>query len=991
MNKTNLTSLFLKESVKDSEKDFERALNDYSFPHFDVIAITASNEHQAQGFRLQLLTRKLPKGTEFIVIPDKNGERVGSGGATLSVIKYIKDKYGSFKGKSFAVIHSGGDGKRTPNYSALGKLFSPVPRILPNGKPSTLFDEFMISLASIPSRIREGMILLSGDVMLLFNPLQIDFPGIGAGAISFKESAQTGQNHGVFLSGEDGNVRRFLHKQSVETLINSGAVNQSGNVSIDTGALIFAPDLLESLYSLVSSSEGENKYINSVTRLSLYGDFLYPMASDSTLDDFYTQEPEGHFCEELREARSVLWNVLSKYRIKLMNLAPAKFIHFGTTREIMNLMNIGYTNYLSIGWSNNICSSVNENTAGYTSILSENSKIGNGCYIEYSFLHSGAVVGNNCLLSFVDVDNVTIPDNVVVHGLKQTDGKFVCRIYGINDNPKEPFLFGIDLNEIVDYLASKLSVETTALNLDFSTLWNFAVYPVCDTIREAVKSSLNFYNIVVNKAGDIDAWFSAQKKSLCSGFNEADSKAIIDFSEHMADLVNMEKLYGLIIGKQPVESASHFFKSNSLSDVQEMWLQEKFDSLDITNINDFSIAIRLYWYIGAALNNNMYKSRCLKTIRDTMLQSMSDEIFFRDSSVIKHDIITVNLPLRVNWGGGWTDTSPYCIENGGKVLNAAISLNGKLPVEVTLRKIPEYKIIFKSSDLDIYGEFNDMSSLQDTGNPYDSFALQKACLIACGIIPKTGGDLKLLLQRLGGGFEMRSEVTGVPKGSGLGTSSILSAACVKAVFEFTDIEYTEDKIYSCVFAMEQIMSTGGGWQDQVGGLTNGIKLITTEPGIKQRIEVDYISIPKEILKELNDRFCLIYTGQRRLARNLLRNVIGRYMGNDPQSVYAHNEIKIIADRMVEALESGDIDSFADLMTRHWELSLLIDEGTTNTLIDQILLTVNDYIDGKFVSGAGGGGFLQVILKKGVSKTDLHNRLKSVFQEFPVDVWECEII
>lgn len=64
---------------------------------------------------------------------------------------------------------------------------------------------------------------------------------------------------------------------------------------------------------------------------------------------------------------------------------------------------------------------------------------------------------------------------------------------------------------------------------------------------------------------------------------------------------------------------------------------------------------------------------------------------------------------------------------------------------------------------------------------------------------------------------------------------------------------------------------------------------------------------------------------------------------------------------------------------------------TNTLIDQIFLSIEDLIDAKMVCGAGGGGFLQVILKKGVQKADVHKRLKDVFQDNPVDVWDCEII
>ena len=147
----------------------------------------------------------------------------------------------------------------------------------------------------------------------------------------------------------------------------------------------------------------------------------------------------------------------------------------------------------------------------------------------------------------------------------------------------------------------------------------------------------------------------------------------------------------------------------------------------------------------------------------------------------------------------------------------------------------------------------------------------------------------------------------------------------------------------------------------------------------------------ETKKELNERFCLIYTGQRRLARNLLRDVVGRYVGNEPDSLYALNEIQKVAALMRFELERGKIDEFASLLNYHWELSRKVDAGSTNTLIDQIFLSIEDLIDAKMVCGAGGGGFLQVILKKGVQKTDVHKRLKDVFQDNPVDVWNCEIM
>ena len=317
----------------------------------------------------------------------------------------------------------------------------------------------------------------------------------------------------------------------------------------------------------------------------------------------------------------------------------------------------------------------------------------------------------------------------------------------------------------------------------------------------------------------------------------------------------------------------------------------------------------------------------------------------------------------MNWGGGWSDTPPYCNEKGGTVLNAAILLNGEKPVEVTLERIPEQKVVFDSRDMDVHGEFDTIEPLQATGAPYDPFALQKACLLACGIIPREGHTLGEILERLGSGFVMHSEVTNVPKGSGLGTSSILSAACVKAVFEFMGIAYTEEDLYAHVLAMEQIMSTGGGWQDQVGGITSGLKYITFMPGLQQQLQVAHIELSTQTKKELDERFVLIYTGQRRLARNLLRDVVGRYVGNEPDSLFALEEIQKTAVLMRFELERGNVDGFAKLLDYHWELSKKIDAGSSNTLIEQIFSSIEELVDGKLVCGAGGGGFLQVILKK----------------------------
>ena len=421
------------------------------------------------------------------------------------------------------------------------------------------------------------------------------------------------------------------------------------------------------------------------------------------------------------------------------------------------------------------------------------------------------------------------------------------------------------------------------------------------------------------------------------------------------------------------------------------YLLEKAKKQDITKLDEFSKLIRIYTYLWKITDEREYIMQCFATIREATLTGALSFVK-HDSSYKLFKDVTVNLPVRVNWGGGWSDTPPYCMENGGTVLNASISLNGQLPIEVTVKKLDKPVIALTSTDIGSYKEFTDMAELQDCRNPSDPFALHKAALIACGVIPAQGElTVEKLCDQLSGDLYMNTCVIDIPKGSGLGTSSILAGACVKALLEALGIEASDAETFERVLCMEQIMSTGGGWQDQVGGIVPGIKMITSHPGLKQKIICTYVDISDETVAELNERFAVIYTGQRRLARNLLRDVVGRYICNDPVSVDAHYNIQRLAVLMRFELEKGNVDGFAKLLTKHWTESQRIDAGSTNTCIDQIFATIDDLIIGKMICGAGGGGFLQVVLKKGVTKAMLKERLNEVFQDSGVDVWECTIV
>ena len=121
------------------------------------------------------------------------------------------------------------------------------------------------------------------------------------------------------------------------------------------------------------------------------------------------------------------------------------------------------------------------------------------------------------------------------------------------------------------------------------------------------------------------------------------------------------------------------------------------------------------------------------------------------------------------------------------------------------------------------------------------------------------------------------------------------------------------------------------------------------------------------------------------------STVYRYIGAQPAAIDALEKMRTVAALMRFYLEQGDIDRFAAMLNDHWELSKQLDAGTTNTCIDQIFAVCADMIDGRFIAGAGGGGFLMVILKKNVTRQMLHERLVAVFEDSGVDVWETEFV
>ncbi|MCJ7588812.1 MAG: hypothetical protein MUQ00_13065, partial [Candidatus Aminicenantes bacterium] len=215
----------------------------------------------------------------------------------------------------------------------------------------------------------------------------------------------------------------------------------------------------------------------------------------------------------------------------------------------------------------------------------------------------------------------------------------------------------------------------------------------------------------------------------------------------------------------------------------------------------------------------------------------------------------------------------------------------------------------------------------------------------------------------------------IPSGSGLGTSSIMGAVLIAVIRRMMGRSLTSRELFHEVLRLEQELTTGGGWQDQVGGAVGGVKMITTAPGMVPDPRIHFV--PPDVLDPgLNGgRTLLYYTGLRRLAKNILHEVVGRYLDRDRAGLATLHEIHGFPPRMADAMAAKDISSFGELVETAWELKQEIDPDSTNDVIEEILARARPHIDGATILGAGGGGFLLLIAKSVAEAAALRTRLE----------------
>uniref|UniRef100_A0A8C2V248 L-fucose kinase n=1 Tax=Chinchilla lanigera TaxID=34839 RepID=A0A8C2V248_CHILA len=330
--------------------------------------------------------------------------------------------------------------------------------------------------------------------------------------------------------------------------------------------------------------------------------------------------------------------------------------------------------------------------------------------------------------------------------------------------------------------------------------------------------------------------------------------------------------------------------------------------------------------------------------------------------------VVAECPARVDFSGGWSDTPPLAYELGGAVLGLAVRVDGRRPIGARARRILEPELWLavgsRQDEKAVKIVCRSLDDLQDYCQPHAPGALLKAAFICAGIV-HVHSELPLcqqLLQTFGGGFELHTW-SELPHGSGLGTSSILAGAALAALQRAAGRAVGTEALIHAVLHLEQVLTTGGGWQDQVGGLMPGIKVGRSRPQLPLRVEVEEITVPEGFVQKLNEHLLLVYTGKTRLARNLLQDVLRSWYARLPAVVHnAHNLVQQ-TEECAEAFRQGDLPLLGLYLTSYWEQKKLMAPGCEPLAVRRMMDVLAPHVHGQSLAGAGGGGFLYLLTKE----------------------------
>ena len=968
---------------------------------WDYLIVTASNAVQATAYEAQLRLRQqldlLPRVRRVEVVADLDGRRIGSGGSTVYAIEQVLNfecpaappdfedtaaVTAVLRDLRILIVHAGGDSRRLPAYGPCGKIFVPVPGESQTGLAMTLFDRLVPAFLDLPEGLPDQgqTVVAAGDALIQFDASNVRFPDKGMTALASYATPEEASRHGVFCLEAGNAITLYLQKPSLPEQQASGAINRFGKTALDIGIMSLDAPAAAALVRVFGSA-------SILTRgVDLYREICCAMGSAATLER-YVRSARASGSAWSGEMLAEVFPFLREIPFHVQVLPGCGFLHFGSTRQLV-ASGLALSMY-DHGVAPAITTlAVNNTLASGGSIAGPDSWV-EGCRISAPV----DLAGRNVVVGVDIHDPLSLPREACLDVLRGQDrggaGVWFVRCYGIDDAFKDLVsngarFCGRPLSEWIAAVgADACDIWPSTVNLSDRSLWNARVFPA-EASGDGFRKWLWMWTPESAGAAQKKSYLSADRYSAAETALLADQEAFharrhaIRAGEIGRSLSHLFSRESAFASKDLAFALAQSPDPSSLV-AQTLELAESYHCVSPGgSLDDFTYCRVLHSLASAVRSvapepgndsRQWAEQACATAFRhlnNTILRS-SMNAGERPRNVLRADeTIWARGPARLELGGGWTDTPPYTLEHGGEVINTAVNLNGQPPIHCYCRVVEEPVIRLSSIDGGTHIEITSLADLLDYRSPGDRFALAKAALAISGFSPEMarwpdGAGLREMLAEFGGGIELTTLV-GIPKGSGLGTSSILGAVIMAVIRRMLGRQPNQRELFHDVLRLEQALTTGGGWQDQIGGGVGGTKITSTARGMFPDPRIHYV--PSDVLdpKENGGATLLYYTGLTRLAKNILQQIVGGYLNRDRAIMSALAEEHQVARNIADAMSRKDAAAFGHLVDIAWELQKRLCGTVTNETIENLLRKVRPHVHGMRISGAGSGGFLIIIAK-----------------------------
>jgi len=884
---------------------------------------------------------------EWFCSSDPSDCRLGSGGGTAWLIENERracaprtDFENWITQESRIIIHAGGQGRRIPAYAPSGKILTPIPvlrwtrgqkidqTLLDFQKP--LFDQIM---QQAPTFLRT--LIASGDVMIRTGKIGT-IPEADVVCFGLWEEPSLASHHGVFMMDrkQPEKLDFMLQKPSVQEL---AALTESHFFLIDVGLWLLSDNAIRKLTKKSQDENGNFQFYD------LYSDFGRALGQHPTCPD----------------------DDLTDLSVAIVPLEDGEFYHFGTSRELLSststLMNIvkdqrlilqsGFKQHPSIFTQNAIVPSSEQ-------LKTPNIWIENACISD-----TWNIASQNIITGVPENNwNISLQNGQCVDVVPIGDADFVLRPYGFNDAFK-----GALENETTAFLerpfkewAEKHHVALSDFK-HISDLQSAELFPVCHS-TDIMERLLSWFLANEGDEDTANIWRNCQRLSADNLLDKANLKRLF---------LQRKKLQNINLKKIASNFRKSIFYQTDLSHTASLY-KEGHITLPTELENDINIMTRMQDAMFRAeyernLGNDgmAYDNKAFGLLRQALIEGVSHKKRIPQLNVCSDQIVWGRSAVRIDVAGGWTDTPPYSLSNGGNVVNLAIELNGQQPLQVYVKPNKDFNVVCRSIDLgamEIIDSYEELSNFNKVGSP---FSIPKAALALAGFhpdfCPQKFHSLRSQLESFGSGIDI-TLLAAIPAGSGLGTSSILASTVLGALGDFCGLEWTKNDICNYTLVLEQMLTTGGGWQDQFGGVLHGVKLLQTTSGLTQDPIVNWL--PENIFRQEDHKAChlLYYTGITRTAKNILTDIVRNMFLNNNETLLLLNEMKQHALNMHSAILHGNFNAYGQLVRKTWLQNKQLDMGTCPPMIEKLCDIIDDYCLGYKLPGAGGGGYMYIVAK-----------------------------